>query len=660
MNHRTYEIQILGRILEHLGVQMYKQRDAAIAELVANAWDAGATEVKIFIPTDNYNPEDSSIIVLDNGVGMSPDEVQSDYLVVGRNTRRAGKTQNPRGFPIMGRKGIGKLAGFGIASRMTLETWRDESKVVFSLDIDNLKADDGKVESKQIEANIFKAEEEYNTGTRVTLEGLKHSTPIDIESLHRSLARRFERLVKGEMQIFINNEILQEYEIEGVIKSVPETNDEGGYLTHKLDDGNEVKFRYIITEKVIPHTFLQGFSILANGKVAQSPPFYFGVESTASHQHGAKYFSGEIIADFLDQGSDDDSDVISTDRQEISWDDPTTQSLKLWGQELSRKVLYEWYDLRKDAAQKWVLDDQELLGRIQGLTQSSQRSVNSMIGVIGGSGVDKEVALDLSGQIVRAYEFQQFHDVVEEIEAAAEEDPAKLVELLEKLKEWKVLESRALLELITGRLGIADKLHTFVVNNVPETASSLSSDNMHDLLARMPWLINPDWEMLDEEKSISKQLQEWNAADLNISEEDSRKRYDFLALRGESELVIVEIKRSGHAVELEELQRAETYKERLSRANQNVGAVCFISSGNFNISESGLRVYRDREDFMLTEWRDLYERTRKHYEHYRGVLEGNSQHSAFSKKVREAQHYKTIGETGTVKRSKEERAQGVG
>src|SRR5689334_15608636 len=36
---RTFTITVLGRLLELLGLQMYKRRDIALAELVANCWD---------------------------------------------------------------------------------------------------------------------------------------------------------------------------------------------------------------------------------------------------------------------------------------------------------------------------------------------------------------------------------------------------------------------------------------------------------------------------------------------------------------------------------------------------------------------------------------------------------------------------------------------
>ncbi|HDX8034089.1 TPA: ATP-binding protein, partial [Escherichia coli] len=40
-----------GRIIDHLGIQMYQSPTAAIAEMVSNAWDADATEVNITLPT---------------------------------------------------------------------------------------------------------------------------------------------------------------------------------------------------------------------------------------------------------------------------------------------------------------------------------------------------------------------------------------------------------------------------------------------------------------------------------------------------------------------------------------------------------------------------------------------------------------------------------
>lgn len=135
---REFYITVLGRTLEHLGVQNYKHRDVAIAELVANCWDAGADSVHVEVPDEKeYERTTSRITILDDGEGMSADDVQDQYLVVGRNRRPDDEEDRKR--PVMGRKGIGKLAGFGLASRMTVGTWQDGRLTEFTLDVGNLK-----------------------------------------------------------------------------------------------------------------------------------------------------------------------------------------------------------------------------------------------------------------------------------------------------------------------------------------------------------------------------------------------------------------------------------------------------------------------------------------------------------------------------------------
>src|SRR3954462_15111949 len=91
---RRFQITVMGRTLEHLGVQMYKRRDAALAELVANAWDAGASKVSIDLPAPStYNRLTDSITIADDGIGMTDDELESDYLVIGRNRRAEGQAE---------------------------------------------------------------------------------------------------------------------------------------------------------------------------------------------------------------------------------------------------------------------------------------------------------------------------------------------------------------------------------------------------------------------------------------------------------------------------------------------------------------------------------------------------------------------------------------
>lgn len=46
---RTLELRFHGRVIDHLGIQMYQSPVAAVAELIANAWDADADRVDVLL-----------------------------------------------------------------------------------------------------------------------------------------------------------------------------------------------------------------------------------------------------------------------------------------------------------------------------------------------------------------------------------------------------------------------------------------------------------------------------------------------------------------------------------------------------------------------------------------------------------------------------------
>lgn len=645
---------MLGRTLEHLGTQMYKRRDVALAELVANAWDAGATEVRIDIPLPaNYNTASSEIAVTDNGVGMSADQVDDDYLVIGRNRRAAGQ-EAPMQRRVMGRKGVGKLAGFGLGRRMHVATWRDGVSTEIELDGQALKADEGKSKNLEVLGTLgdVPADAPFPHGTRVGMSTLKHKTPPNIDSLHQALARRFSRTVVGEMAIRINDEPLRELDINLVTRE-PQTG-ESIEQVDETDDDTLIEYWAGFSKTVLAPE-LQGFTILVNGKTAQAPPYFFGVEGTASGQHGTKYLTGVISADFLDAGDDDDSDRISTDRQEIDWEDDATQALKTWGAALTRRLLRDRLTKREDKAEKSVLDDKGLKRRLEALDSPSQTKARGFIRSLGKTEAEPERILALSDTIIQAFEYRQFHDYISELDAASE-DPEEFAKAVSYIQGWRALESRALLEVIKGRLEIVEKFFTMIVNDAPETAPQVGADNIHDLIGRYPWLLNPDWQVLSEEKTISKQLREWGAADLG---QDDKTRYDFLALEGSGTTIVVEIKRGAHDASLEDLQRLERYIGQLGLGEQDIAGV-FITGSGYNLQPKQLRSWLEREDIELLKWSDIHDRAARHYSHYKAILEGDVESDQFSRKEREVRMTRSIVEVNSAYRTPAERREGLG
>lgn len=650
----AFSLTVLGRTLEHLGVQMYKRREVAIAELVANAWDAGATRVGISIPAAAaYDPTAAAITIEDNGAGMGQAEIQDAYLVVGRNRRQEnGGAAQKR--PVMGRKGIGKLAGFGLAQVMTVASWKGGVEVELDLDVEKLKVLDNTAKDISVPGVIRPVGSRGSKhGTLVTLRKLKHRTRLEPEVLEEALARRFSNRVRGEMIISLNGKAIREPNID-IDDRIPKKN----FKTEKLNDGNEVKYWYAYSKDVLQRKDLRGFTILVRGKTAQAPPFFFDVEGTASGQHGTRYVHGTIEADFVDAGDDDGSDIISTDRQEIDWEAAAAQALREWGQKLTRKALIDWVEMRGKKALKVAHTDEALQKRLDRLDATSRKQVERLLQSIGQISAEDSRIRDLADSVLRAYEFRQFHDLIVSIEAVAD-DPNQLEQLLSHIREWRVLESRAVLEIIKGRLDIVDKFHVLVVDDAPETASRVGKDNVHDLIARYPWLLHPEWQVLAEEKTITKQLREWNARE--VPSKVDQGRYDFLALSSDDRLVVVEIKRSGHAPSLEELQRLERYKDKLSRARKGDLHMVFVSGDKFNIDDKGTeKFWHERSDASLWTWAEVHERVRRHYEHYRAVLEADPDHGDFRRKEAEVQQTREVLASGSVFRGKNVRRGGLG
>jgi hypothetical protein len=127
-----YVMTISRLTIDKLGVKLYDRVSAVIAELVANGYDADATEVYVEAPMGAFlasmqagKVKDSgySIVVRDNGTGMEPDVINAFYLKVGAERRKdpeRGDQSKKFLRKVMGRKGVGKLAHSEFAAPSSL------------------------------------------------------------------------------------------------------------------------------------------------------------------------------------------------------------------------------------------------------------------------------------------------------------------------------------------------------------------------------------------------------------------------------------------------------------------------------------------------------------------------------------------------------------
>lgn len=110
------DIRLSYRIVRLFSEGLYASPNKAIEELVANSFDAGARRVAVFLPAD-FHDQGATIAVLDDGEGMDAGGLKQHWLIGKSDKRDLAKL--PLGRQQIGKFGIGKLASYVLANRLT-------------------------------------------------------------------------------------------------------------------------------------------------------------------------------------------------------------------------------------------------------------------------------------------------------------------------------------------------------------------------------------------------------------------------------------------------------------------------------------------------------------------------------------------------------------
>jgi len=332
------------KTIEHLGVKMYSTLPPALAELISNSYDADASEIEVIFHEQNGSPV--SIVVKDNGCGMSFLDIQSKFLAIGRDRRQTdGDKPSPKyGRLPTGKKGLGKLALFGIAKVIIIDTVKDSKRSRFVLDWDTLYSSEG-----QYRPRVEVAEEasDKTDGTYIQLKKLKRKSKFDISNIADGLSRIFiiEDNFKIKLKKTGGNKV--EEEIVENERRFSQIAKEFSWSKENLDLGDykyssDIDFEFITSEKPVrPSSGLRGITIFSRGKLVNAPEFFS--DSTSSHVF--QYLTGWIKADFIDLL---DEDVISTNRQSLNWEHEEMQEFRVWLQELIGQINTDWRRKRKE------------------------------------------------------------------------------------------------------------------------------------------------------------------------------------------------------------------------------------------------------------------------------------------------------------------------
>lgn len=120
-----------------LGRELITDRITALFELVKNCYDANAECVDITFEYLNPLSDNSRIIIEDDGLGMTYEDIRDKWMVIGTSSKRRNRTSPPPyNRVVAGKKGVGRFAVDKLGSKLVMKTKKKGSHVWHCLETD--------------------------------------------------------------------------------------------------------------------------------------------------------------------------------------------------------------------------------------------------------------------------------------------------------------------------------------------------------------------------------------------------------------------------------------------------------------------------------------------------------------------------------------------
>ena len=449
---RTYTMPFEPMTIEHLGHKLYSRLPPVISELVSNAFDAESPKIEIVLPEGKIQ-ESSEVVVRDFGHGMNADELQDEFLPIGRNRREASGGAYSRNGKrrVTGRKGLGKLSGFGVATEIEVRAISSGSAVCLLLNFDAMqkwaREKPGKDYEPQVVAKRTGATREED-GVEIKLRKMRRKTPIDESAVRHGIAQRF-LFIGNNFEVLINgtpigpgdrlrkSDCRSEYVWD--VSSLP--------TKGRVADDLEVEGWIGFLEKA--SQVGRGIDIFASNKAVELSSF-FNLSSTHA-QFARSHIVGELHANFLDG----DDDLAVTARNSVVWESTQGLLLQRWGQAALKWAFEEWVKLRNKEKEDVVIRAGKFNTWLDTRPPREQKRARKMVSIlVDDPDVELKIVSPLLEIIKSSVESVAFRDLVEELE----DSTVTAATLLKLFGEWRIVEAREHLKLADGRVAVLPPL----------------------------------------------------------------------------------------------------------------------------------------------------------------------------------------------------------
>lgn len=612
-----YSMRISRLTVDKLGVKLYDKVSAVIAELIANAYDADATEVTVSAPMGEFlasraggtlKDKGYEIKIVDNGCGMTPQQVQDFFLVVGaerRNDPSRGNQSSRFKRKVMGRKGVGKLAPFGIcktievisAGSIPTDSGNGSNSGYLTshiiLDYDGIVAL-GNEPDERYKPTPGKSDQSRSkeSGTQIILKNFNYRKVPDIDTFNRQLAQRFG-LESRNWQIQLQDNKMCESLPTTVgnfnIDTMPNTK-----ITFRHDQDHSV----ILPDDTVEHNLKAGFNhngtfhslsgwmayskvpykdelmagvrIYCHGKIAAQTSIFNQRAGFTGEHNIRSYLVGELHADWLDE----DEDLIQTDRRDILWSDELAAAFEAWGQKIVKRIGTLSRNPRRETTLQLFLETGDVEARIRNAYpaddhQTIRKRAGEVARSLGrtisrGEAKDPTVVNELVDLSITFAPHITLDFMMKEAVADADRPLSVLISLL---RAARLAELSSFGRIAKDRLRVLKRLEDL------KDAEDTNENDLQQLITDAPWLINPEWAPVTANQSFSSLRREFEkyykrqeGKSIVLSDfKQTGKRPDFVLSSQEGTIQIIEIKKPHHILKDSEMERIVTYHNNMDK-----------------------------------------------------------------------------------------------
>lgn len=563
---KELEFSTSNNAVTHLGRNLYSTTPPALAELVANSYDAYATILDI-----NFNEDEDYIVIADNGKGLDFNELKDKYSTIGREKEKEMPFNGLNSREPMGKKGIGKLAAFSLGDEYEVytKTKDDDFWLNFKLNYHNMlnkNSYNAEVEEGPLPEKI-KEFRDYESGFIVIVSKLRRKiSKSTIDNLKMQLSRRFYiSQTKTDFCLKINGEELkldfndyysdvqivihfgykdidtlrknfnmvdtfEEYTDDQDVLDYLRDNNIHGWIGSAFKPGNLKK----------GNTSLSNIIVFANRKLVDED----FLRSYSDARIANQYILGEIYAsDFINKLKD----PITSSRQGLDNSIPEVQELTDNILNIRNYFIKRWNEIRLESATdnlpKRIKENESYKEWLGSLTEEQKMINNKLLDLLStrldsDEKIDNKAVDSMIESIASVINNVESDELISELESSNGNDSKLLFKLMANIAKSEDINHA---NLIKKRIEAINKLQDLI--NDESTKEKLFEEH----LSNNPRLIYPYWNIdrnntYNTEDSVTNQ----EYYKLALTDEEFRKNFlDIVIRTAEEEYpVIVELKRN--------------------------------------------------------------------------------------------------------------------